>query len=78
MTSDHPDPPRRPLPARVAAGLCLIVPFVALLWVPSYAREGPALAGMPFFYWYQLAWVPMSTTLMIVACLLLRGGSPHR
>jgi hypothetical protein len=78
MTSEHSDPPRRSLPARVAAGLCLVAPFVALLWVPSYAREGPVLAGMPFFYWYQLAWVPVSITLMIVAHFLLRGGARRR
>jgi hypothetical protein len=29
-----------------------IVPFVALLW-PFYLRDGPRLAGFPFFYWYQ-------------------------
>jgi len=28
-----------------------------MLWVPSYAGGSPALYGIPFFYWYQLAWV---------------------
>ena len=41
-----------------AAGACLAAPLAALLWVPWYARDRPRLAGMPFFYWYQLAWVP--------------------
>lgn len=54
----------------IAAG-CLAAPFVALLWVPFYA-EGPALGGIPFFYWYQLVWVPASVLLMSVAYLLLR------
>jgi membrane protein implicated in regulation of membrane protease activity len=66
----------------VLAALCLAAPFVALLWVPWYARREPALAGMPFFYWYQLAWVPTSVVLMFVAYLLLRrrpvrGDSPE-
>ncbi|MFI7703067.1 DUF3311 domain-containing protein [Nonomuraea sp. NPDC049480] len=78
MTSDPTGGPPPALPARIAAGLCLVAPFVALLWVPSYAREGPVLAGMPFFYWYQLAWVPVSIILMIIAYLLLRGGTRRR
>lgn len=36
--------------------LLLLVPFVALLWVPSYDRIDPQLFGIPFFYWYQMAW----------------------
>jgi hypothetical protein len=64
--------------ARVLAGLCLAGPFAALLWVPSYAKEGPALFGMPFFYWYQFAWVPMSIVLMTIAYLLLRGRRRNR
>jgi len=36
--------------------LLLLVPFVALLWVPSYDRADPALFGIPFFFWYQMAW----------------------
>ena len=33
--------------------LLLIVPFIALLWVPFYNRIEPQLFGIPFFYWYQ-------------------------
>jgi hypothetical protein len=33
------------------------LPYVALLWLPFYAREDPVLWGIPFFYWYQFAWV---------------------
>ena len=35
----------------------LALPVIAMLWVPSYAGGSPALYGIPFFYWYQLAWV---------------------
>jgi hypothetical protein len=41
----------------VAAGILLLFPIVALMWVPSYARETPRLFGFPFFFWYQVAWV---------------------
>ena len=37
--------------------LFLVVPFVALLWVPFYNRIEPELFGIPFFYWYQMLWV---------------------
>lgn len=35
----------------------LLVPWIAMVWVPSYNRVDPQLWGFPFFYWYQLAWV---------------------
>jgi hypothetical protein len=61
--------------SRVLAAICLAAPFVALLWVPSYAKERPTLSGMPFFYWYPLMWVPASVVLMLVAYALLRRGN---
>jgi hypothetical protein len=42
----------------------LIGPFISLLWIPFYNRELPALFGFPFFYWYQLAWVPITSLLI--------------
>jgi hypothetical protein len=56
---------------RVLAAACLIAPFVALLWVPWYARDAPSLDGVPFFYWFQFLWVPASVLLMTAAYLLL-------
>jgi len=35
--------------------LLFLVQFVAVLWPPFYNRAEPALRGVPFFYWYQLA-----------------------
>jgi hypothetical protein len=52
---------------RLLAAACLLAPFVALLGVPWYARNGPVLWGVPFFYWYQLLWIPMTVVLMTVA-----------
>jgi hypothetical protein len=42
----------------------LLLPFVGLLWVPFYNFQEPALFGFPFFYWYQLAWVPITSVLI--------------
>ncbi len=67
-------PGRLPLvtPARVVSALCLLAPFVGTLWVSSYSKTGPKLGGVPFFYWYQLLWVPISAALTITAYLLMR------
>jgi hypothetical protein len=40
--------------------LLLLVPFIAILWVPSYSGASPEFAGIPFFYWYQFLWVFIS------------------
>jgi hypothetical protein len=39
------------------AGVCLLIPVVALMWVASYNQETPRLGGIPFFFWYQFVWV---------------------
>ncbi|MFJ4690222.1 DUF3311 domain-containing protein [Streptomyces sp. NPDC088766] len=54
-------------PLRVVIGLCLFAPFVAMLWVGSYAKTDPAFIGIPFFYWYQMLWVLLSTALTVTA-----------
>jgi Protein of unknown function (DUF3311) len=47
--------------------LLLLIPFVALLWVPFYNRLDPTLFGIPFFYWYQFLWVIL-TSLVVWLC----------
>ncbi len=42
----------------------LLIPFIGLLWVPFYNFAEPELFGFPFFYWYQLAWVPITSLLI--------------
>jgi hypothetical protein len=59
-------------PRRAVAGALLAAPAVALLWVPWYAGPEPHLAGVPFFYWYQFLWVPLSVLCMTAAYLVLR------
>ncbi|BFO15184.1 DUF3311 domain-containing protein [Streptomyces sp. KM77-8] len=54
-------------PTRVVIALCLVAPFVALLWVGSYAKTDPVLIGVPFFYWYQMLWVLLSAVLTMTA-----------
>ena len=45
--------------------LWIVVPFVALLWVPIFNRVEPTLFGIPFFYWYQAL-----GTLLGAACIV--------
>lgn len=65
-------------PLRVVAGTCLFAPFIAMLWVSSYAKVEPTLMGMPFFYWYQMMWVPISAVLTVVALALVRRDQRAR
>lgn len=42
----------------------LIVPFIAVLWTPFYNSSEPSLAGVPFFYWYQMLWILLGAALL--------------
>ena len=59
-------------PARVGAGVLLLLAIVVPLLVPTYSRRDPELWGFPFFYWYQLAWVFLAAILVGSAFLLVR------
>lgn len=43
--------------------LLLLIQCVAVLWPPWFNAADPHLAGIPFFYWYQLAWVLIGAVL---------------
>jgi peptidoglycan/LPS O-acetylase OafA/YrhL len=68
-----PDPRRRAVLSTVA--VMLAVPFVALLWVSSYAKDDPRLFGFPFFYWYQFLWVVITAALTAIALAMVRSVS---
>ena len=46
--------------------LLLLVPLVGVLIPTIYNTEDPELIGLPFFYWYQLLWVPVSAVVTFV------------
>tara|TARA_R110000868_G_scaffold37022_2_gene130983 strand:- start:11196 stop:11426 length:231 start_codon:yes stop_codon:yes gene_type:complete len=48
----------------------IFIPFFGVLWVPSYNTLEPELAGVPFFYWYQMAWILISAALTFAVYLL--------
>jgi hypothetical protein len=45
--------------------LLLLLPYIAMMWVPSYNRIEPEIAGVPFFYWYQLVWIVLGAAVML-------------
>ena len=53
--------PARPM---AWARLLLIIPFIAMLWVPFYNSAEPILYGVPFFYWYQLLWIVLGAVII--------------
>jgi hypothetical protein len=53
----------------------LIVPYVAILWVPFFNRIEPSIAGVPFFYWYQMLWIAIGALVLLpVFVVEERGG----
>jgi hypothetical protein len=50
----------------------LLVQFAAVLITGIYTRETPKFAGIPFFYWYQFAWIPLSVILTFIVYVATR------
>ena len=50
--------------------LLFLIPFIAMLWVPSYNAVEPELGGIPFFYWYQLAWILLGAAVVLLVHVL--------
>jgi hypothetical protein len=70
------------LPSRSSRGratwtivaVLLVIGVVGTLIVPIYARATPKAGAFPFFYWYQLLWIPL-VAILSWACYLLVGRS---
>jgi hypothetical protein len=54
--------------------LLLAVPVLAVLWPPLYNRADPHLFGLPFFYWYQLAVIPVGVACTLAVYFATRGA----
>jgi Protein of unknown function (DUF3311) len=68
----QPRPPRTHVGTWIVIAVVLAAALVGTLWVPFYNHTTPALGGFPFFYWYQLMWVPIVAILSAVAYGLSR------
>ncbi len=49
------------------------IPLVATLLPWIYNTRDPELFGVPFFYWYQMAWVPITVVLTIFVYRKTKG-----
>jgi len=72
----QPHPPRKRTVTWIAITVLLLASLVGTLWVRFYARATPKLGDFPFFYWYQLIWVPIVAVLSWLAYLLIGRGRP--
>jgi len=64
--------PRRHFGTWIVITVLLAAAVIGTLWVPFYNHLTPTLGGFPFFYWYQLMWVPIVAILAAVSYLLSR------
>jgi len=75
----HSGPPARRTGAWILVTLLLLVAVLGTLIVPIYARSAPKLGSFPFFYWYQLLWVPVVALLTTICYLITtRVARPAR
>lgn len=70
--STRQHPPSR----RTWIGICLLLsPAVVVpMLVPLYDSWDPTLFGFPFYFWFQLAMIPVAVLLTVVAYYLAKGA----
>ena len=66
---------QRPSPPRWHWYWLLVVPFIVMLWAPSYNFSNPRLGGIPFFYWYQFVWIAGTAVIIWMVAVLAHGRS---
>ena len=66
----HTGPAPRRTGTWILITVLLLVAVLGTLIVPIYARATPALGAFPFFYWYQLLWVPVVSILTTICYLI--------
>ena len=75
---DRDTAPSRNKTQLTAAAVLLAIPVVALLWVGTFAKTEPTLAGFPFFIWYQFLWVFLCSGCTWTAYHLVQIARPHQ
>jgi hypothetical protein len=67
--------PNTPAKKRAPAWIWLLLalPYLGLCFPSLYARATPALFGFPFFYWYQFAWVVLTSVLLYIVYRQLKS-----
>ncbi len=71
--SDDHAPPRGWTDVRFRAwNLLLLVPLISIV-PPLFNTAGPSLGGLPFFYWFQIAIVPVGILCTVTVHRMTRG-----
>ena len=52
----------------------LLIPLVGTLIPPIYNTQDPELIGVPFFYWYQMVWIPVSVLVTVIVYQATKRG----
>lgn len=55
-----------------AVNLLLLVPLIVLV-TPLFNAARPSLGGLPFFYWFQMAVIPVGIVCTVTVHLLTRS-----
>jgi hypothetical protein len=53
----------------------LIVPLLGVLIPSFYNDRAPELIGIPFFYWYQMLWIPLGVAITVLVYVKTRGDA---
>jgi hypothetical protein len=82
-SNSPPRSPARHSPARRQEGLrwnawnlLLLIPLLMLV-TPWFNADAPRLFGLPFFYWYQFAFVPVGVICVWVVYVKTKGTAVH-
>ena len=67
QTPVETDPRWRLTPTKIIVAILLLIGIIVPLLVSTYDQIEPRLFGFPFFYWYQLLWVPITAMLTWIA-----------
>ena len=53
----------------------LMLPALALMFPGTYAKTTPELFGFPFFYWYQMGWIVLTSVITGIVYFATRTRS---
>jgi hypothetical protein len=56
----------------------LLVPMLLVIWPPLFNKVDPTLFGIPFFYWFQLAVIPIGVTCTLLVYRATAGRGNDR
>lgn len=52
--------------------LLILIPLIGTLFPSFYSSVSPELWGIPFFYWYQMMWVLISSLVTFIMYKTIR------